>query len=231
MLLYECTKRGYTNSIAEQTMLSTFVALNFKSIKDMKKTIGTLIEMEVRKQMSITEFAEKICCQRNNVYDIFNRSKIDIILLKRISEVLNHNFFQDLANDLGLVDIEGEMAKDKAIAQFYKVVPNILREMGKDDTIISGSLPDEPDCPVPDFLLPNYIISFTIGETFDERFGQNPLLPVELMRNKKGTEVELLTNLVHRNRSLNIKLDYKTEEEWRETLAFAFELHEQFNIF
>lgn len=230
MLLYECTKRGYTNSIAEQTMLSTFVALNFKSIKDMKKTIGTLIEMEVRKQMSITEFAEKICCQRNNVYDIFNRSKIDIILLKRISEVLNHNFFQDLANDLGLVDIEGEMAKDKAIAQFYKVVPNILREMGKDDTIISGSLPDEPDCPVPDFLLPNYIISFTIGEIFDERFGKNPLLPVELMRNEKGTEVELLTNLVHRNRSLNIKLDYKTEEEWRETLAFAFELHEQFRI-
>ena len=196
----------------------------------MKKTIGKLIEMEVRKQMSITEFAEKICCQRNNVYDIFNRSKIDTILLKRISEVLNHNFFQDLANDLSLIDEEDEMARDKAIAQFYKVVPNILREMGKDDTIISGSLPDEPDCLVPDFLLPNYIISFTIGETFAERFGQNPLLPVELMRNAKGTEIELLTNLVHRNRSLNIKLDYKTEEEWQETLAFAFELHAQFRI-
>lgn len=178
-----------------------------------KKTIGSLIEIEVRKQMSITEFAEKICCQRNNVYDIFNRSKIDVILLKRISEVLGHNFFQDLANDLGLIDVDGEMAKDKAIAQFYKFVPSILREMGKDDTIISGSLPDEPDCLVPDFFLPNYIISFTIGETFDERFGKNPLLPVELMKNEKGAEVELLTNRVHKNRSLNIKLDYKTEEE------------------
>lgn len=196
----------------------------------MKKTIGKLIEMEVRKQMSITEFAEKICCQRNNVYDIFNRSKIDTILLKRISEVLNHNFFQDLANDLSLIDEEDEMARDKAIAQFYKVVPNILREMGKDDTIISGSLPDEPDCPVPDFLLPNYIISFTIGDTFDERFGKNSYLLVEMMRNAKGAEVELLTNLVHRNRSLNIKLDYKTEEEWRETLAFAFEVHAHYGI-
>ena len=186
--------------------------------------------MEVRKQMSITEFAEKICCQRNNVYDIFNRSKIDTILLKRISEVLNHNFFQDLANDLSLIDEEDEMARDKAIAQFYKVVPNILREMGKDDTIISGSLPDEPDCPVPDFLLPNYIISFTIGDTFDERFGKNSYLLVEMMRNAKGAEVELLTNLVHRNRSLNIKLDYKTEEEWRETLAFAFEVHAHYGI-
>ena len=196
----------------------------------MKKTIGTLIEMEVRKQMSITQFADAICCQRNNVYDIFRRSKIDIILLKRISEVLNHNFFQDLANDLGLIDVDEEAAKDKAIAQFYKVVPTILREMGKDDTIISGSLPDEPDCLVPDFFLPNYIISFTIGETFDERFGKNSYLPVELMRNEKGAEVELLTNLVHRNRSLNIKLDYKTEEEWREILAYAFELHKLYGI-
>lgn len=196
----------------------------------MKKTIGTLIEMEVRKQMSITQFADAICCQRNNVYDIFRRSKIDIILLKRISEVLNHNFFQDLANDLGLIDVDEEAAKDKAIAQFYKVVPTILREMGKDDTIISGSLPDEPDCLVPDFFLPNYIISFTIGETFDERFGKNSYLPVELMRNEKGAEVELITNLVHRNRSLNIKLDYKTEEEWRETLAYAFELHKLYGI-
>ena len=195
-----------------------------------KQTIGELIELEVRKQMSITQFAEAICCQRNNVYDIFRRSKIDIILLKRISEVLNRNFFKDLADDLGLIDEEDEMARDKAIAQFYKVVPNILREMGKDDTIISGSLPDEPDCPVPDFLLPSYIISFTIGETFAERFGQNPLLPVELMRNEKGTEIELLTNLVHRNRSLNIKLDYKTEDEWRETLAFAFEVHKHSEI-
>lgn len=195
-----------------------------------KQTIGELIELEVRKQMSITQFAEAICCQRNNVYDIFRRSKIDIILLKRISEVLNRNFFKDLADDLGLIDEEDEMARDKAIAQFYKVVPNILREMGKDDTIISGSLPDEPDCPVPDFLLPSYIISFTIGETFAERFGQNPQLPVELMRNEKGTEIELLTNLVHRTRSLNIKLDYKTEDEWRETLGFAFELHALFRI-
>lgn len=195
-----------------------------------KQTIGELIEQEVRKQMPITQFADAICCQRNNVYDIFRRSKIDIILLKRISEVLNHNFFQDLANDLGLIDVDEEAAKDKAIAQFYKVVPAILREMGKDDTIISGSLPDEPDCLVPDFFLPNYIISFTIGETFDERFGKNSYLPVELMKNEKGAEVELLTNLVHRNRSLNIKLDYKTEEEWREALAFVFELHAQFRI-
>ena len=44
-----------------------------------KRTIGELIENEVRKQqIPITEFAKMICCQRNNVYDIFKRSKMDI---------------------------------------------------------------------------------------------------------------------------------------------------------
>lgn len=48
-----------------------------------KLTIGKLIEKEVRKQqIPITEFARLICCQRNNVYDIFKRSKIDIVQLK-----------------------------------------------------------------------------------------------------------------------------------------------------
>ena len=44
-----------------------------------KTTIGKLIESEVRKQqIPITEFAKLICCQRNNVYDIFKRSKPQI---------------------------------------------------------------------------------------------------------------------------------------------------------
>ncbi len=44
-----------------------------------KRTIGELIENEVRKQqIPITGFAKMICCQRNNVYDIFKRSKMDI---------------------------------------------------------------------------------------------------------------------------------------------------------
>lgn len=36
-----------------------------------KKTIGELIEYEVRKQqIPITKFAKMINCQRNNVYDV-----------------------------------------------------------------------------------------------------------------------------------------------------------------
>ena len=64
----------------------------------MAKTIGKLIEEEVRKQgWSITAFADEICCTRTNVYDIFGRSKMDVAQLELISKVLGHNFFKDLA--------------------------------------------------------------------------------------------------------------------------------------
>ena len=70
-----------------------------------KKTIGELIEQEVRRQqIPITDFAKKICCQRNNVYDIFKRCKMDIAQLKKISEVLSRNFFKELANDIDLIN-------------------------------------------------------------------------------------------------------------------------------
>lgn len=197
-----------------------------------EKTIGKLIEHEVRKQgIPIKKFAEMIYCQRNNAYNLFGRSKIDIILLKRICEALNHNFFQDLADDLSLIDEVGDAEKDKAVVQFYNVVPKILKEMGKSSSIILGDLPDDVDSPVPDFILPDYIISFTVGNTFMERSSKrNPLLSIEKISNDEGIEIELLTNLLHQTRSQNIVLDYKTEEEWRDTLTFAFELYERFNI-
>ena len=58
-----------------------------------QKTIGELIEHEVRKQeIPITEFAEMIHCKRNYVYDIFKRNNIDVMQLVAISKVLKHNF-------------------------------------------------------------------------------------------------------------------------------------------
>jgi hypothetical protein len=105
-----------------------------------------------------------------------------------------------------------------------------LKEIGKSNAIILGDLPDDPECPVPDFMLPDYIISFTIGNTFKERFGRNSLLLIETVTNEKGIEVEVLTNMLNQTKSLNIKLDYKTEEEWRDTMTFAFDVHERFKI-
>ena len=46
--------------------------------------------------MSVTEFARRLNCHRQNVYDIFKRQDIDLSLLQRISRVLDHDFVTEL---------------------------------------------------------------------------------------------------------------------------------------
>ena len=43
--------------------------------------------------MKVVEFARNINTDRNNVYDIYQRSSIDTELLVRISETLKYDFF------------------------------------------------------------------------------------------------------------------------------------------
>ena len=196
-----------------------------------QETIGKIIEKEVYKQgIGIKNFAHLIGCERNNVYNIFKRSKIDTIQLKRICEVLNHNFFQDLANNLNLIDEKDDLEKENAVSQFHKVVREILHELNKDATIIQGDLPEDYSISVPDYVLGSYFITFTVGETFKERATENPLLPIETITNENGIEVELINNILHNTKTINIKIDYKTKEQWYNTLVFAFELYEKYNI-
>jgi len=46
--------------------------------------------------LSISQFADLLHCDRTNVYDIFRRKKIDLRLLWEISAALNHNFIEEL---------------------------------------------------------------------------------------------------------------------------------------
>ena len=71
--------------------------------KKEEKKIGQIIkEVVERKGMSATEFADKICVSRTNVYGIYERKTIDSGLLAKISEVLNHNFFDELRHRVNL---------------------------------------------------------------------------------------------------------------------------------
>ncbi len=194
------------------------------------KTIGDLINEEVRRQgMPVTKFAKEINCQRNNVYDIFNRSNMDIDLLKRISKVLDVNFFQKIANDLDLVCEEAEnvnQQEQKAVSQFLDVVPKLLEKMGKNAAIFMGNpCPSEidSDC-LPDFSLPDYSISFTYGKTLEERMKATSYLSFEVVRKNVGCEVETCFNKCTSLQTVNIQLTYKTEEQWAEILEFAFEV-------
>ena len=196
-----------------------------------KETIGSLIEREVRKQqIPITHFADFISCQRANVYNLFKRNQIDIIQLKLISKVLRHNFFQDLADDPELIEIipDDEDSREKlATAQFFDVVPQVLRRLKRDASIVFTQLNECSDVPLPDFGLSDYFITFTIGETLKERVKDvySPiLLPIKTYSNEQGIEIDVCTNMIYGSRDINIKLDYKTEDEWYETLKFAFEI-------
>lgn len=64
--------------------------------------IGQLIQSELRKQeRSVVWLARKLNCNRTNIYKIFNRTSIDTDLLLRISKILNKNFFELYARELG----------------------------------------------------------------------------------------------------------------------------------
>lgn len=46
--------------------------------------------------LSVSEFARRLNCHRQNVYDIFKRKTIDVTLLQRISKILEHDFVSEI---------------------------------------------------------------------------------------------------------------------------------------
>lgn len=65
------------------------------TISTMKIEIGQKIrEVFEASNMKLTDFADRLGTVRQNVYRIFKKSHLDSGLLVKISEVLNHNFFQ-----------------------------------------------------------------------------------------------------------------------------------------
>ena len=56
--------------------------------------IGKEIKAEMeRQERGVSWLADKLHCDRTNVYNIFKRQGIDTRLLERISEILHRNFF------------------------------------------------------------------------------------------------------------------------------------------
>lgn len=71
--------------------------------------IGSQIEKILReKRISVSEFAEKINTNRNNVYHIFNRKTIDTGLLEKISKVLEYNFFKFYYTEIPISNLKKE---------------------------------------------------------------------------------------------------------------------------
>lgn len=208
-----------------------------------KKIIGEIIKDEVNRQgLKAEEFGYKINCERENVYKIYKRTNMSILQLQQISKALDHNFFEDIINNnIEMEDpkIMKEFNNRRAVSQFMEIVPVTLEELNR-SPIISFGRPIELNKGIqtPDFILTDYWISFTIGETFMERSPvhcNQSCVKYEKIRNNENIEIEVLINeyvLQERPNSnpiqINIKLDYKTKDEWTKTLKFAFELYDYF---
>ena len=197
----------------------------------MAKTIGKLIEEEVRKQgWVIKDFADKICCTRTNVYDIFNRSKMDVSQLELISMVLKHNFFKDLADNPELADannpeVEKDLQNRRAVAQFFEVMPTVIRNLHLDTCIVMPVLQDEFNNPLPDYGLSDYAIFFTKGERLYDRFNEESLegFEVQTAYAPGNQPVDIWRNKVSPQSFVDVKLDYKTEEEWGNILVYLLQ--------
>jgi len=206
-------------------------------MKKIRKTmsIGELIELEVRKQqLPIVRFAEMINCKRNNVYNLFKRNTIDILQLKQISKVLNRNFFRDLADDMGLItevaETEETNKNREAVSQFLNVVPKIMQHMGKPSTIVFAKPDGEYYGPLPDFGMPELRLTFTVGETYRERAGQNHFVSVADMTDSSGIVAEAVTIIPTGRSFVNITVKYYSESEWEEIFHFVFDMLDSFNF-
>lgn len=192
-------------------------------------TIGEMINDEVaRQQIKKVDFAKMINCERANVYNIFKRNNIDIELLKRISKVLNHNYFEDLAKNMDLarpVEIsDEEINRLQSIDNFHEAVPKAFEKLGIDAAIVQGTKQGvEKDIPLPDYILSDFNITFTLGKTYEEKcngFWGDLVHFTDHLDNG-------LTNMVcyySQNdgiQFLNIAIVYMTEEEWYDTIRFA----------
>ena len=193
------------------------------------ETIGFIIKKVMyEKGMSVPVFADKIHRAIRTCYNIFDNNNINVALLRDISIALDHDFFKDLSENYDLAKpIEVDESRRRAIEQFWAVVPRLMEEINFKGYIRPCSKDDvysDVHFPIPDFIIgPDYFL-VTIGETFEERYKRYEIDGFEFttIKDKNGTAVVLCDNIVCGRQCINIVLDYKTEEEWRNTLELAF---------
>ena len=88
------------------TQRDNILIIKSLNLRIMNKKIGQLIRERVDLQkMEITEFARLIGVERSNAYDIFKRESLDTKLLKKIGQVLDYDFFQDLLEEKTIQEI------------------------------------------------------------------------------------------------------------------------------
>ncbi len=92
-----------------------------------------------KRQMKLTDFADELGTVRQNVYRIFKKRHLDTGLLLKISQVLNHNFFQyyvstpptEYENQDALVDLKKTLNVQSHELELAKKETDYLRKIIK----------------------------------------------------------------------------------------------------
>lgn len=191
------------------------------------ETIGSIIKKVMdEKGMSVKEFADKICRARRTCYNIFEKNHIDVDLLRDISLVLDHDFFKDLSENYDLAKpIDEDESRRQAVGQFMTVMPEVMSEMGFNGNVLTCSEANtKEDIPLPDFIIAPTFFTVTIGESLEarcKRYECDDAFEFTPITDERGASVILCNNLATNTQSINIVLDYKTKEEWRNVLELA----------
>ena len=110
--------------------------------------IGKKIQEKLKEaRYKKTEFADMINVSRTVVYDIFKRKTIDTGLLKKISEVLNHDFFnyyeqnpsstaKEIKAEYGYATKSEVADLAHAILKLTKVVERIEEQLPKKKVVV-----------------------------------------------------------------------------------------------
>lgn len=56
-------------------------------------------EVMKAKKISAVKVAKELSCERTNLYNIFDREDVNTSLLRKLSIVLNHDFFKELSKE------------------------------------------------------------------------------------------------------------------------------------
>ncbi|MCK4661867.1 MAG: helix-turn-helix transcriptional regulator [Bacteroidales bacterium] len=93
--------------------------------------MGIIIKQRVDELgISKAEFARRINTTSQNIYGIFKRKSIDTNLLIKISQVLNHNFFQYFTSSVIKVKEEKEMLNSNiSIVDLSDKISNIENKL------------------------------------------------------------------------------------------------------
>ena len=79
------------------------------------------------------------------------------------------------------------------------------------------------------YVLRHYYTPAELATLLSPIAGNNLALPIGVVHDSTNNcEVEVCTNVVYGSVCVNVKLDYKTQDEWRKVLLLAFETYDRF---